>query len=62
VVQIRDGDVLKREVEVASSFYRYPAADIAADFGSIPPRLAVRICQLSAAFGRGTFLERTLDV
>jgi hypothetical protein len=62
VVQIRDGEVLKREVEVSSSFYRYPAADIAADFGAIPSRLTVRICQLSATFGRGAFLERTLDV
>ena len=41
----------KGEAEASSPFYRYPAAEIAADFGAMRSRLTVRIVKLSAAFG-----------
>ena len=60
--KIYAGAVLKRSVTVTAPAYRYLAADIATDFGAMPSSLDVNIAQVSASFGAGATLLRTLNV
>jgi hypothetical protein len=60
-IDILDGAAVKRSVTVASPAYRYLAADIAADFGSMPPALSVRVTQNSTVYGRGAVTMRTFN-
>ncbi len=60
--KIHAGAVLKRSVTVTAPAYRYLAADIATDFGAMPSSLDVNIAQVSASFGAGATLLRTLNV
>ena len=59
-LDILDGATLKRSTTVSQPLYRYQAADIAADFGGVPATLTLRIAQISAAYGRGANLLRTI--
>lgn len=61
VIDILDGAAVKRSAAVAVPHYRYAAADIAADFGGVPASLTLRIAQISASYGRGANLLRTLN-
>ncbi len=61
-LDILDGAAVKRSVEVTTPFYRYLAADIAADFGAAPSAFDLNVAQLSAAYGAGATLSRTLNV
>lgn len=60
-VEILDaaGDVL-RVLAGASEQVIYAEADAVADFGAVPAALDVRVCQLSAAVGRGFAARATL--
>lgn len=57
---IWDGSTLKRTVETSAPQFLYAAADLTADFGSLPATITLRIAQLSATLGAGTTLERTI--
>ena len=61
-LDVMDGDDVRRTATVSVPVYRYLAADIATDFGSLPETLTVRIAQISAIYGRGANLTRTLHV
>ena len=61
-IDFLNGTILKRSVRVSSPEYLYPASDVTSDFAGWPSALTVRICQLSAAFGRGALLERIFNV
>jgi hypothetical protein len=53
-IDVLDGDTILRTLMTSSSTAVYTAADQVADFGSPPPAVTVRICQLSASHGRGS--------
>jgi hypothetical protein len=61
-VDIMDGTSLKRRTKVGESFWLYPAAAIAADFGTDPGVFTLRLAQVSTTFGAGAVLQRTLYV
>jgi GTA TIM-barrel-like domain/Putative phage tail protein len=61
LIEILDGAVVKRTAQVSTAAYIYNAADIAADFGSAPSSFTVRVAQLSAVTGAGTFTQRTIN-
>ena len=61
-VDVLDGSDIKRALTVTAPEYRYPAAVIAADFGADPGTFSLRIAQLSATYGRGANLQRTIHV
>ena len=53
-VEILDGDTVIRTLSVSTPSVIYTAAEQAADFGTPPPTVTVRVCQLSASYGRGS--------
>ncbi len=53
-LDILDGDTVVRTLSASSPSATYTAADQAADFGTPPPTIAVRVYQLSASYGRGS--------
>jgi GTA TIM-barrel-like domain/Putative phage tail protein len=59
-IDILDGAAVKRAVSVSAPAFTYALADQVADFGGPVSVLGVRIAQVSAVFGRGTPLERTI--
>lgn len=61
-VEVMDGATVKRSAKTGAPSYRYAAASIAADFGAPPPAFTLRIGQISAVYGRGANLERTIHV
>ena len=61
-LSILDGAVLKRSVTITSPNYLYTMANIIADFGTMPASLTLRVAQVSAAYGAGAILERTINV
>jgi hypothetical protein len=61
-LDIFNGAVLQRSITIASPNYLYATADILADFGVTPSNLTLRVAQLSAIYGAGTSLERTINV
>ncbi len=60
-LDILDGSVVRRTVALDAPSFFYSGAQIAADFGTDPGSFTLRIAQLSASFGRGAPLERTID-
>ncbi len=62
VFEVMSGATVTRQATVTTPSYRYIAADIAADFGGPQPSYAIRIAQLSAVYGRGANLTRTIHV
>jgi hypothetical protein len=61
VVEILDGAIVKRAATVATSTFTYTAAQIAADFGTLPTSFTVRVAQVSPVVGAGTFTQRTIN-
>jgi GTA TIM-barrel-like domain/Putative phage tail protein len=61
-VEIFSGATVIRSVTVTTPTCRYLAADIATDFGGLPPTLDVAVAQISATTGPGTKLKRNLNV
>ena len=61
-VEVLDGSTVKRTVTVSSPSFGYPAVQIAADFGTDPGLFTLRIAQVSATYGAGAVLQRTLYV
>jgi hypothetical protein len=61
-LDILDGATVKRRVTVTSPSYRYLAADITADFGAAPAAYDLNLAQVSAGYGIGATLSRTLHV
>jgi hypothetical protein len=53
-LDILDGDTVVRTITTAVPAATYTAAEQTADFGAPPPAIAIRVCQLSASFGRGS--------
>jgi hypothetical protein len=52
-VDIVDGATVKRTIAVSEPAATYTAAQQIADFGATQASIAVRICQMSAVWGRG---------
>lgn len=61
-LEILSGLTLVRSVTLAEPQYRYLAADELADFGAPQSSLSIRVAQVSAILGPGTFLETTIHV
>ena len=61
-IDIMDGAVVRRTALVTTSSYRYLAASIAADFAIPPTEYSLRVAQISATYGRGANLVRTIHV
>jgi hypothetical protein len=59
-LDILDGDTVVRTLSSSSPSTIYTAAEQVADFGTPPSTVAVRICQLSASYGRGSPAVATL--
>jgi hypothetical protein len=53
-LDILDGDTVVRTFTASSPSATYTAAEQAADFGTPPPAITVRVFQLSASYGRGS--------
>jgi hypothetical protein len=62
MLDILAGSTLKRSVACTAPAFLYADADRAADFGSGAAAITFRIAQMSATYGRGAALERTLNV
>jgi hypothetical protein len=62
VLDILDGVDVKRSITTSTPAYRYSAADIATDFGTTPDQFTLRIAQVSATYGPGANLLRTIHV
>ncbi len=61
-LDILAGATVVRSLTVLTPAYTYLDADMIADFGAVQSSLSLRIAQLSASFGAGSALERTLYV
>ncbi len=62
VIDILDGTAVMRSIISTTPLHLYATADVIADFGSIPSSLTYRVAQASAAYGNGTFAQRTINV
>jgi hypothetical protein len=60
-LEILDGEIPKRSVDLTAPSYGYAAADQAADFGGPALGFTVRVAQLSATMGAGLALEEAVD-
>ena len=60
-LDILSGAIVKRTATLAVPAYTYLDTDMVTDFGAVQSALTFRIAQISAAFGAGTTLERTLN-
>ncbi len=61
-VEILDGATAVRSVDRAAPSLSYPAAEQAADFGTPPASIGVRVRQISASEGPGIAAEAVLAV
>ncbi|MFO0992403.1 MAG: glycoside hydrolase/phage tail family protein [Hyphomicrobiales bacterium] len=61
-LEILLGSSVLRSVTLAEPLYRYAAADELADFGAPQSSLAIRVAQVSAILGPGTYLESIIHV
>lgn len=52
-IDVMDGATVRRTLSATSPATSYGAAEQVADFGAVQPSIAVRVYQLSAAYGRG---------
>ncbi|MER8699687.1 phage tail protein [Mesorhizobium sp. M1273] len=57
-IDIMDGSTIKRTLTSATGSVHYSAANITADFGSVPDFLLFRVYMISAAVGRGYQAQR----
>jgi hypothetical protein len=57
-VDILDGDLVVRTVAILTPTLTYAAAEQAADFGTLPEAISVRVRQVSATEGPGSAVER----
>ncbi len=62
MLDIMNGTTVIRTAATTTAEYLYVNADIASDFGATPSTFTVRVAQVSATFGNGTFAQRTLYV
>jgi hypothetical protein len=63
VLEVLDGAGVVRRADLASSTYRYTAADRIADFGTpLPATLHVRVAQASLIYGSGPYAEKIFNV
>jgi hypothetical protein len=61
-VDVMDGATVVQTITAATNSATYLAADIAADFGSMPASLSFRVYQMSAVVGRGHRAEETVTL
>ena len=61
-VTILNGAAVVRSADVSVPQFFYGTAEMTADFGVMPALFTARVTQLSAAFGAGTAIERTIHV
>jgi len=61
-LQILSGPIVMRSLTLDEPHYRYAAADELADFGAPQASLSIRVAQMSATIGPGTFLETVIHV
>ncbi len=61
-LDIFNGATVVRSATPATPQYFYANADILADFGQLPTSLAIRVAQVSATYGAGSFAQGTLNV
>ena len=61
-IDIMDGAVVRRSLAASMPSFTYTLAQQTADFGAGVSSISLRIAQMSQAFGRGAYLERTLHV
>ncbi|MCF3934451.1 glycoside hydrolase/phage tail family protein [Acuticoccus sp. M5D2P5] len=61
-LDILDGGVAVRTVEVTSPTYTYSLANQTADFGAAPDPITFRVAQIAPGFGPGVPYEVTVDV
>ncbi|MNL85178.1 hypothetical protein D3C87_2134040 [compost metagenome] len=59
-MEVLDGTIVRRVVEVAEPAFIYPAIDEIADFGGTQPSLSLRIRQMGRAVPLGTPAEATV--
>jgi hypothetical protein len=62
VLDILSGATIMRSFAISTPQQLYTTADILSDFGSIPSSITYRVAQVSAAYGTGTFAQRTINV
>ncbi len=60
VLDIMNGPAVVRSFTTATPQQFYPAFDVIADFATIPKSITYRVAQVSAAYGNGTFAQRTI--
>jgi hypothetical protein len=61
LLQVMNGPLVKRSWTTTTPTQSYSNAEMTTDFGSVPSSFTLRVAQVSAVTGRGTFLERTLN-
>jgi hypothetical protein len=59
-IDVLDGETVLRTLTAASPAAIYSVADQAIDFGSPPPAITLRNCQLSESYGRGSPITTVL--
>lgn len=59
-IDILDGALVKRTLMSTQPSVIYAAAEQLADFGILPPLVAVRVCQMSGIYGRGSTRTATV--
>ena len=63
ILEVLNGASVVRSVDLATSTYRYTAADRLADFGTpLPATLHVRVAQKSTVYGPGPYAENIFNV
>jgi hypothetical protein len=61
-LQVMNGTAVLRAWTPSTAQQLYTDAQLAADFGTTPNSLTLRVAQVSASYGAGPVLERTLNV
>jgi hypothetical protein len=61
-LDIMSGANIVRSAAPLAPSFAYANAEVIADFGAIPSSLTFRVAQVSAAYGSGTFAQRTINV
>lgn len=59
-IDILDGSLVKRTLTASQPLATYSAGDQAMDFGTPPPSVSLRVCQISAVYGRGSARTATV--
>jgi hypothetical protein len=61
-LQVMDGAVVKRTVDLTSPAYLYPTSAWMTDFGGAPSTLSIRLAQVAPGFGAGIWRAITLPI